>query len=100
MTITSWLLGLTRGSLATLKKPRASAARRRVHRTWQSAECLEVRTLLSAFAPGFALGIGSSTRYGRGDSHSGSECVAGYAGWPSIDLEPGTGTYILPIAGV
>jgi hypothetical protein len=54
MTIASWLLGLTRGSLATLKKPRASAPRRRDHRHWQSAECLEVRTLLSSYGLGSA----------------------------------------------
>lgn len=103
MTFTSWLGGLTHGSVATLKKPRPSAARTRDNRFRPSVERLEDLTLLSSYGLGFALGIGSTwvdSANGVALDPSGNVFVAGYYGGSSIDLDAGPGTYILPNAGV
>lgn len=98
MTFASWFRGLAQ----TLHHPRTSRARRWDHGHWQSAEYLEVRTLLSSNVLGYAVGLGST---GTENAHAvatdaaGNMLVAGNFTSASLDLDHGPGTYLLPNAG-
>jgi Calx-beta domain/Beta-propeller repeat len=102
MSFASWLRGLTRGSVSTLKKARPFARRARSR---PSVERLEDRALLTAaYGLGYAFGLGSiggETANDMATDPSGNVVVAGFFGLgsPSLDLDPGPGTYSLPNAG-
>lgn len=102
MTLISWLRGLTHGSALTLKKSRRSAARARGLGQLAGIERLENRILLS-YDFGFAVALGSTgseNSLGVATDTSGNVLVPGSFTSPSIDLDPGPGTYILTNTGL
>src|SRR4051794_23738756 len=103
MTLQSLLRPLTRVPASTPKKSQRPTHRNRNHPQRPSVERLEDRTLLSSYGLGFAFGLGSTgseNSLGVATDASGNVLVPGSFTSPSIDLDPGPGTYLLANTGL